>query len=376
MSELGSSRGATRAATPLLQRILHLDIPLLSSLLLLAGGGLLILYSATNESMAAVRSQGVRMGFAFAIMVFMAQIPPATLRRWTPLVYLAGLGMLVLVFAVGTTAQGAQRWLDLGIARFQPAELMKIAVPMAVAWCITRRPLPPSLLTVTLAAGLVAVPTALVAMQPDLGTALLLGAAGFFALFLAGMSWRLMLSAGAVVAACAPLYWIFLMPAYQKQRVLTLFNPQSDPLGTGYHIIQSTIAIGSGGVFGKGWLNGTQTHLDFLPEATTDFIFAVLAEEFGLVGVLHLLALYLFIVGRGLVIAVQAQDSYSRVVAGSLTLTFFIYVFVNVGMVTGLLPVVGLPLPLVSFGGSSMVTLMAAFGILMSIRTHRKLWAS
>lgn len=376
MSELGSSRGATRAATPLLQRILHLDIPLLSSLLLLAGGGLLILYSATNESMAAVRSQGVRMGFAFAIMVFMAQIPPATLRRWTPLVYLAGLGMLVLVFAVGTTAQGAQRWLDLGIARFQPAELMKIAVPMAVAWCITRRPLPPSLLTVTLAAGLVAVPTALVAMQPDLGTALLLGAAGFFALFLAGMSWRLMLSAGAVVAACAPLYWIFLMPAYQKQRVLTLFNPQSDPLGTGYHIIQSTIAIGSGGVFGKGWLNGTQTHLDFLPEANTDFIFAVLAEEFGLVGVLHLLALYLFIVGRGLVIAVQAQDSYSRVVAGSLTLTFFIYVFVNVGMVTGLLPVVGLPLPLVSFGGSSMVTLMAAFGILMSIRTHRKLWAS
>ncbi|MFO7858525.1 MAG: rod shape-determining protein RodA [Ectothiorhodospiraceae bacterium] len=376
MSELGSSRGANRAATPLLQRILHLDIPLLSSLLLLAGGGLLILYSATNESMAAVRSQGVRMGFAFAIMVFMAQIPPATLRRWTPLVYLAGLGMLVLVFAVGTTAQGAQRWLDLGIARFQPAELMKIAVPMAVAWCITRRPLPPSLLTVTLAAGLVAVPTALVAMQPDLGTALLLGAAGFFALFLAGMSWRLMLSAGAVVAACAPLYWIFLMPAYQKQRVLTLFNPQSDPLGTGYHIIQSTIAIGSGGVFGKGWLNGTQTHLDFLPEATTDFIFAVLAEEFGLVGVLHLLALYLFIVGRGLVIAVQAQDSYSRVVAGSLTLTFFIYVFVNVGMVTGLLPVVGLPLPLVSFGGSSMVTLMAAFGILMSIRTHRKLWAS
>ena len=376
MSELGGGSGASRAAAPLVQRILHLDVPLLSSLLLLAGGSLLLLYSATNESMAAVRGQAIRLGVAFAAMVFMAQIPPETLRRWTLPVYLAGLGMLLLVFAVGTSAQGAQRWLDLGVARFQPAELMKIAVPMAVAWCVARRPLPPSLLTVSMAAGLVVAPTVLVAMQPDLGTALLLGAAGFFALFLAGIRWRLMLSAGAVVAACAPAYWIFVMPGYQKQRVLTLFNPQSDPLGTGYHIIQSTIAIGSGGVFGKGWLNGTQTHLDFLPEANTDFIFAVLAEEFGLVGVLHLLALYLFIVGRGLYIAIQAQDSYSRVVAGSLTLTFFIYVFVNIGMVSGLLPVVGLPLPLVSFGGSSMVTLMAAFGILMSIRTHRKLWAS
>lgn len=375
MSELADNV-ATRRTMPVLQRILHLDVQLVTAPLLLSMAGLAILYSATDRSMEAVQSQLIRMAIAFAVMVVVAQIPPETLRRWTPWVYLGGLGMLGLVLLMGATGQGAQRWLDLGIVRFQPSELMKLAIPMAIAWYLSMRPLPPTLLNVVVATVAIGIPTGLIILQPDLGTALLVGASGFFVLFLAGMRWRIMIAALLAIMALIPVFWLFVMRDYQKQRVLTLFDPERDPLGTGYHIIQSTIAIGSGGVFGKGWLNGTQSHLEFLPERNTDFIFAVFAEEFGLIGVLHLLALYLFIIGRGLYIAVNAQDTYGRLLAGSLTLTFFVYVFVNVGMVSGLMPVVGLPLPLVSYGGTSMVTLMAAFGILMSIRTHRKLWAS
>lgn len=375
MAELADRATSSRHIS-VLQRVLHLDVQLVTALLLLSCAGLAVLYSATNQSMDAVQNQIIRMSVAFTAMVVMAQIPPDTLRRWTPWVFLGGLVMLILVLLVGTVGQGAQRWLDLGLFRFQPAELMKLAIPMAVAWYLSMRPLPPSLFSVLLATVAIAVPTGLIILQPDLGTALLVSASGFFALFLAGLRWRVMVTVMLAIVAMVPVFWLFLMREYQKQRVLTLFDPERDPLGSGYHIIQSTIAIGSGGVFGKGWLNGTQSQLDFLPERHTDFIFAVFAEEFGLIGVLQLLALYLFIIGRGLYIAVNAQDTYGRLLAGSLTLTFFVYVFVNVGMVSGLMPVVGLPLPLVSYGGTSMVTLMAAFGILMSIRTHRKLWAS
>lgn len=375
VSELADRASSSRRIS-VLQRVLHLDLQLVTALLLLSGAGLAVLYSATNQSMEAIHNQVIRMGAAFAAMVVMAQIPPDTLRRWTPWVFLAGLATLGLVLLIGTVGQGAQRWLDLGLFRFQPSELMKLAIPMAVAWYLSMRPLPPNLGQVLIATMAIAVPTALIVLQPDLGTALLVSASGFFVLFLAGLRWRVMVTVLLAIAAMIPAFWMFLMREYQKQRVLTLFDPERDPLGTGYHIIQSTIAIGSGGVFGKGWLNGTQSHLEFLPERNTDFIFAVFAEEFGLIGVLQLLALYLFIIGRGLYIAVNAQDSYSRLLAGSLTLTFFVYVFVNIGMVSGLMPVVGLPLPLVSYGGTSMVTLMAAFGILMSVRTHRKLWAS
>ena len=375
MSELAQHASPTRKLN-FLQRVLHLDAQLVTALLLLSGAGLAILYSATNESIGAVQNQIIRMTVAFTAMVIMAQIPPDTLRRWTPWVFIAGLIMLVLVLLVGTYGQGAKRWLDLGLFRFQPAELMKLAIPMLVAWYLGMRKLPPTLLQTIIITIAIVIPTGLIVMQPDLGTSLLVAASGFFALFLAGLRWRIMITVALAAAAAAPVFWMFLMREYQKQRVLTLFDPERDPLGTGYHIIQSTIAIGSGGMFGKGWLNGTQAQLEFLPERNTDFIFAVFAEEFGLMGVLILLALYLFIIGRGLYIALKAQDTYCRLLAGSLTLTFFVYVFVNIGMVSGLMPVVGLPLPLISYGGTSMVTLMAAFGILMSIHTHRKLWGS
>ncbi|SEP13147.1 rod shape-determining protein RodA [Aquisalimonas asiatica] len=375
MSEL-ASQVSTRGRQSIMQRFLHLDVPLVTALLLLSLAGLATLYSATNQSMDAVHNQLIRMTLAFTAMVVMAQVPLNTLRRWTPWVFLGGLVMLVLVLLIGTTGQGAQRWLNLGLFRFQPAELMKLAIPMAVAWYLSMRALPPTLPQVLLATVAIVVPTALIVLQPDLGTSLLVSASGFFVLFLAGLRWRLMLTVLVAIVALVPVFWMFLMREYQKQRVLTLFDPERDPLGTGYHIIQSTIAIGSGGIYGRGWLNGTQSQLEFLPERHTDFIFAVFAEEFGLLGVALLLALYLFIIGRGMYIAINAQDTFSRLVAGSLTLTFFVYVFVNMGMVSGLMPVVGLPLPLVSYGGTSMVTMMAGFGILMSIHTHRKMWAS
>ncbi|MCP1672967.1 rod shape determining protein RodA [Natronocella acetinitrilica] len=371
MSELAIANRQT-----FVQRHLHIDGQLLTALAILSGVGLVVLYSASNQSMGDIQRQLIRLGIAFSVMVMIAQVSPAILRRWTPWVFLGALAMLVLVLLIGVTGKGAQRWLDVGFFRFQPAEIMKIALPMMVAWFLSRQHLPPRIMHVLVALVLTGIPAALIIMQPDLGTALLVSASGLFVLFLGGLRWRLMLAAGALIAALAPVFWFFLMHDYQKTRILTLFDPTRDPLGSGYHIIQSTIAIGSGGVFGKGWLNGTQSQLDFLPERNTDFIFAVFSEEFGLVGVVQLLALYLFIIARGLYIATQAQDTYSRLLAGSLSLTFFVYVFVNVGMVSGLLPVVGLPLPMISYGGTSMVTIMAGFGILMSIHTHRKLWAS
>ena len=318
-----------------------------------------------------VSNQLLRLSVALLAMLVIAQLPPDFLRRWTPWAYGAGLMLLFLVLAIGVVGQGARRWLDLGI-RFQPSEIMKLAVPMMAAWYLHQRPIPPKLGQLLLLLVAIAAPTVMIAKQPDLGTALLIAAAGIIVVVLAGLPIRLMVTLTVLAVPGAIVMWEF-MQDYQRQRVLTLLNPDSDPLGAGYNIIQSKIAIGSGGLFGKGWTNGSQAHLEFLPERDTDFIFAVIGEEFGLLGVLSLIGLYIFVTGRGLWIAVQAHDTYSRLVAGSISLTFFVYVFVNTAMVSGLVPVVGVPLPLVSFGGTSMVTLMAGFGILMSIHTHRKL---
>ena len=352
-------------------RQLNIDGPLLGGLLLICAFGLAVLYSAVGESMRLTLNQLIRLGVALGGMIAIAHLPPDFLRRWTPWGYLAGLILLVLVLATGDVGQGARRWLDLGI-RFQPSEIMKLAVPMMAAWFLHDRSIPPRPGQLLIVAVIIVVPTLLIARQPDLGTALLIAAAGFIVIVLAGLSVRLLIALGVLAVPGAWLLWTF-MQDYQRQRVLTLLNPDSDPLGAGYNIIQSKIAIGSGGLFGKGWTNGSQAQLEFLPERDTDFIFAVIGEEFGLLGTLALLGLYIFVIGRGLYIASQARDTYSRLLAGSISLTFFVYVFVNTAMVTGLIPVVGIPLPLVSFGGTSMVTLMAGFGILMSIHTHRKL---
>ena len=357
-------------------RQLHIDLPLLLSLLLLVGLGLFVLYSAADQNPDKVMAQGIRLGLAFAVMLAIAQFDPYTLRFWSPWLYATGLLMLIAVLVIGEVGKGAQRWLDLGLFRFQPSEIMKLAVPMMVAWFLSEQGLPPSGRRLLMATVILLVPTLLVAKQPDLGTALLIASSGLFVLLLAGLRWRVVFGIVLAMAAAAPVVWNYLLHDYQRRRVLTFLNPENDPLGAGYHIIQSTIAIGSGGTYGKGWLNGTQSHLDFLPERSTDFIFAVFSEEFGFLGALLLLALYLLIIGRGLYIAFQAQDTYSRLLAGSITLTFFVYLFVNIGMVSGILPVVGVPLPLISYGGTSMVTLMAGFGMLMSIHTHRKLIAS
>ena len=355
----------------LLLRRLHIDGPLLVVLLLICGFGLFVLYSAVGESNRLLINQAIRLGVAFIAMLIVAQLPPDFLRRWTPWGYLAGLVLLVLVLTSGDVGQGARRWLDIGV-RFQPSEAMKLGVPMMAAWFLHDRQMPPRLGQIAIIAVMIVVPTVLIARQPDLGTSLLIAASGIIVIVLAGMSFRLMIGLGLAAVPGAYVLWQ-VMQDYQRQRVLTLLNPDSDPLGAGYNIIQSKIAIGSGGLFGKGWTNGSQAQLEFLPERDTDFIFAVLGEEFGLLGVLTLLTLYMFVIGRGLYIAVQAHDTYSRLLAGSISLTFMVYVFVNTAMVTGLVPVVGVPLPLVSFGGTSMVTLMAGFGILMSIHSHRKL---
>ena len=354
-----------------LVRRMNIDVPLLGALLLICGFGLFVLYSAVGDNNRLLINQSVRMGLALVAMLVVAQLPPDFLRRWTPWGYIAGLLLLVLVLTKGEVGQGARRWLDIGI-RFQPSEAMKLAVPMMTAWFLHDRQIPARPGHLLIIAVLIAIPTFLIAKQPDLGTSLLIAASGIIVIFLAGMSFRLMIGLGVLAVPGAWLLWNF-MKDYQKQRVLTLFNPDQDPLGAGYNIIQSKIAIGSGGLFGKGWTNGSQAQLEFLPERHTDFIFAVLGEEFGLFGVLALLALYMFVIGRGLFIAVNAHDTYGRLLAGSISLTFLVYVFVNTAMVTGLVPVVGVPLPLVSFGGTSMVTLMAGFGILMSIHSHRKL---
>jgi len=354
-----------------LMRRLNIDGPLLGGLLLISAFGLVVLYSAVGENMRLWVSQTVRLGVALLGMLIVAQFSPDFLRRWTPWGYAAGLVLLVLVLTTGEVGQGARRWLNLGI-RFQPSEIMKLAVPMMAAWYLHERPIPPRFSQLLILGVIIVVPTILIARQPDLGTALLVAASGLIVVVLAGLPVRLMVSLAVLSVPGAYGLWQ-LMEDYQKQRVLTLIDPTSDPLGAGYNIIQSKIAIGSGGMFGKGWTNGSQAHLQYLPERDTDFIFAVIGEELGLLGVLSLLCLYLFVVGRGLYIAMQAPDTFSRLLAGSISLTFFVYVFVNTAMVTGLLPVVGVPLPLVSFGGTSMVTLMAGFGILMSIHSHRKL---
>jgi len=367
--------GISRRIQAILPARIHLDLPLLVALLLLCGYGLLVLFSATDQDLNKLYRQLIRFGIGFAVMIVIAQIPPLKLQRWSLPLFGIGLAMLVGVLVMGEIGKGAQRWLDLGIVRFQPSEVLKVAVPMMIAWYLTERPLPPSGPRILWTVVLTAVPVILIARQPDLGTALLVASTGVIVLFLAGIKWRLIALLGVGAVALAPLLWYFMRP-YQRERALSFLNPEGDPLGSGYHVIQAKIAIGSGGVYGKGWRNGTQSHLEFLPERSTDFVFATLGEEFGLLGSLAMLAIYLFIIARGLYIATRAQDTYGRLLTGGFTLIFFVYLFVNTGMVTGLLPVVGIPLPLVSYGGTSLVTIMAGFGILMSIHTHRKLLPS
>jgi rod shape determining protein RodA len=350
---------------------MHLDPLLLLTLLVVIAFGLVVLYSALGKDLATLDGQIIRMVFAIGIMVVAAQFEPGVYLRWTPVLYAVGLVLLVAVLFVGVVVKGSQRWLEVpGLPRFQPSEIMRIAVPLMVAWYLNDRPLPPSLLNLGVSLLIIVVPAALIAKQPDLGTGILVGAAGLAVIVLAGLQWRLILLAAVAAAAALPGLW-FVMRDYQRDRVLTLFDPERDPLGAGWNIIQSTTAIGSGGVFGKGLFEGTQSHLDFLPEGQTDFIIAVVAEELGLIGVITLLVLYLVIIARGLYIATQARQTFGRLTAGALTLTFFVYAFVNIAMVSGLLPVVGVPLPLVSYGGTSAITLLAGFGIVMSIYTHR-----
>jgi len=351
---------------------LHIDIPLLLGLLSLIVLGFFVVYSAGGQNMDIIYRHGRRVGVAVIAMLVVAQIPPLLYRKWAVPAFVLGILMLIAVLLFGHVGKGAQRWLDLGFIKFQPSELMKLSVPIMVAWYVSQFNLPTKLKDSAIAFILLLIPTLLIANQPDLGTSLLIASSGIFVIFLAGASWKLIGACGVLASGFIPILWIFLMKPYQKLRVETLLNPEQDPLGAGFQIIQSKIAIGSGGLQGKGWLQGTQSQLEFLPERHTDFIFAVFSEEFGLIGVSLLLVVYLGIIMRGLWIAANAQHAFTKLLAGSITLTFFVYVFVNIGMVSGLLPVVGVPLPLVSFGGTSMVTLMAGFGILMAINTHRR----
>lgn len=350
----------------------HVDLPLLLLLLTLCGVGLLILLSASGYSEIYVKRQSIFMGLGLAVMLGAAQLSPRFLQRWAFLPYVGGVALLVAVVFLGTGAKGAQRWLDLGIIRFQPSEILKIAGPLMLASYLGSHHLPPSFKHIAVSVVLMLVPALLVGIQPDLGTALLIFAAGFFVIFLAGLRKRYLFGALLAVLALAPLFWFFVLHDYQKTRIITLLDPQADKLGAGWNIIQSTTAIGSGGLHGKGWGQGTQSQLDFLPESHTDFIIAVLAEDFGLFGIILLLSLYLLIIARGIMISMSAQSIFGKLSAGSITLTFFVYIFVNLGMVSGILPVVGVPLPFVSYGGTAIITLMLGFGILMSISTQHK----
>lgn len=353
---------------------LHLDLPLLFGLLLVCAAGLFILYSATGEDINAVINQSIRLLVGFVALIIFAQIPPRTFSYWALPVFVFGSVLLVLVLFFGVIVNGAQRWLAIpGLGRFQPSEIMKLSLPIMVAWYFSQRTLPPKWIDIGMALLVIAIPAALIGTQPDLGTAILVGMAGVIVLFFAGLSWRIISLAGVMSVIAIPMMYMFVLQDYQRRRIDTLFNPEADPLGAGWNIIQSKIAIGSGGLMGKGWLNGTQSRLDFLPESSTDFILAVIGEELGLIGIVVLLALYLFIIARGMFISMHASDTFGRLLGVSLSLTFCIYVVVNMGMVSGLLPVVGVPLPLVSYGGTSAVTLLAGFGILMSIHTHRRL---
>jgi rod shape determining protein RodA len=365
----------TLSSTAKLLSALNLDGPLLVGLGLLALYGLAILYSASGQSVDTIVRTLIRMALGAAAMLALTHASPNLLRRLSPWIYVLGVLLLLVVELTGVMGKGAQRWLNLGVVRFQPSEVMKLAVPMLAAWYLHDRPLPPDWRAMLALAVIIFLPAGLVAMQPDLGTAALIAASGALLVLMAGLSMRvvlvlLLLAVGGAVAG-----W-HLLHDYQRDRVLTFLNPETDPLGAGYHIIQSQIALGSGGVFGKGWMQGSQAQLQFLPERSTDFIFAVVGEEFGLIGLLLLLALYLFIIARSVWLAMQTNDTYSRLLALSLALTFFVYVFINAGMVSGLLPVVGVPLPLVSYGGTSVVTLLAGFGIVMGLYSHRKLVGS
>lgn len=350
----------------------HIDGLLLVAVLLLMATGLIVLHSASNANLARLGNQAFNMLVALGVMWVFANIPPHLLLRLSLPVYLLGLALLISVALFGDIVNGARRWLNVGITRIQPSELMKIAVPLMLAWYFDRYEATLKFRKYLIAAIFLLVPVGLILRQPDLGTSMLIASAGFFVLFLAGLSWKIIIGAGVAGLASMPLLWS-LLHDYQRKRVLTLIDPMQDPLGSGYHTIQSTIAVGSGGLIGKGWMNGTQTHLDFIPERTTDFIFAVFSEEFGLIGNMVLLLLFLLVIGRGLMITANAPTLFTRLLAGAVTLTFFTYAFVNMGMVSGILPVVGVPLPLISYGGTSLVTICLGLGILMSIATHKKL---
>ncbi|EZH84392.1 cell elongation-specific peptidoglycan biosynthesis regulator RodA [Ectopseudomonas composti] len=367
-----SDEDVLRRRASLLQRM-HIDGWLLLLLLILGTGSLFILYSASGKNVDLLLKQASSFGIGMVAVVAIAQFDPRFMARWVPLAYVVGVALLMVVEVMGHTAMGATRWINIpGVIRFQPSELMKIIMPMTIAWYLSRHNLPPRFKHIVVSLAMIGIPFVLIVKQPDLGTSLLILASGAFVVFMAGLQWRWIIGAAAAVVPVAVGMWYFVMHDYQKRRVLTFLNPESDPLGAGWNIIQSKAAIGSGGVLGKGWLLGTQSHLDFLPESHTDFIIAVLAEEFGLVGVCLLLLLYLLLLARGLVITAQAQTLFGKLLAGALTMTFFVYVFVNIGMVSGLLPVVGVPLPFISYGGTHLVTLLSGFGILMAIHTHRK----
>lgn len=363
----------TRSIERRMGRRFHFDGPLLTLILVLSSYGLVVLYSALDGNARAFEAQIIRLGLGLATMAVAANLSPHRYLRWAPWIFGAGVLMLIAVPLFGVSVKGSTRWLSLpGLPSFQPSEVMKIAVPMMLAWYLSERPIPPEFRHVAICALIMLCPVALIVIQPDLGTGILVVGSGVAVLLLAGLRWRWVLIAVLASVAAMPALWS-LLKDYQRERILTLFNPERDPLGAGWNIIQSKTAIGSGGIFGKGLFEGTQSHLDFLPEGHTDFIIAVLGEEMGLIGILFLLLLYALILSRGMYVAVNAPERFGRLLAGSLTATFFVYVFVNIAMVSGLLPVVGVPLPLVSYGGTSMVTLMAGFGIIMSIHTHRKL---
>jgi len=359
-------------------RFFKIDTPLLFLLILLSSFGLLILYSSSGGSLSLVYRQMIHLGLATSVMLIIAQIPPIIMLRFAPILMILGIFLLVLVLFFGSSGGGAQRWLDLGFVRFQPSELMKIIVPMAIAAILSEKTLPPRAFPVIISLITIATVVLLIARQPDLGTSLLIGASGIYVLFFSGFRvmlvkniWLNLIILSSTLLGSLYFAWNYLLIAYQKRRILTLFNPESDPLGSGYHIIQSKIAIGSGGFTGKGIEKGSQSQLDFVPEQSTDFIFSVLAEELGFLGFLLLIIIYALIIYRCMSLSLRCEDNFSRLLGASLTFVFFTYVFVNIGMVSGLLPVVGIPLPLISYGGSSLMTLMASFGIIMSIHKHK-----
>lgn len=370
MNQLSDTEG--NSYTRRILDALCIDPVLFALLGILSLCGVILLYSASGSDVELIVRQLARLALGFCLFIAVANLPLRLLKTFSIWFYVIGVLLLLAVMFFGEVGKGAQRWLNLGFIRFQPSEILKLAVPLALASYLADRVLPIGLKDFFVSVVLVLIPIFLIARQPDLGTAILVGSAGFFVLFLAGVRWRIMLSLTFLMSLMAPILWKFALHDYQRDRILTMFDPESDPLGSGYHIIQSKIAIGSGGMYGKGWLNGTQSQLDFIPERSTDFIFAVFGEEFGFFGSAVLILLYLAIILRGLYIAVHATDNFGRLVAGAVSLTFFVYLFVNIGMVSGMLPVVGVPLPLISYGGTSMVTLLASFGLIMSIRSAKR----